>query len=187
VCIHTGVVDTLVFAMARKEHPAAKAGRYVRAAGIVLGKEIDRRATAAAARPAPAAPALPPPPPPAVPTAGLLGKAQFALFMTAVVSLVVVILHAPDVVPGTAKTVVRILLGAIMLLEAALLTSNWKRANERIGQRLLTRVFGIERGARNRRERLFARIVRDGLTLLGIAFLAAGVFSVLVGAFGIDT
>ena len=27
-----------------KEHPAAKAGRYVRAAGIVVGKEIDRRA-----------------------------------------------------------------------------------------------------------------------------------------------
>jgi hypothetical protein len=66
-----------------------------------------------------------------------------------------------------------------MLLEAGLLTSNWKRANERVGQRLLNRMWGM-RGAVTRRERAFARLVRDVLTLLGIAFLAAGVFAVLV-------
>jgi hypothetical protein len=165
-----------------KEHRAAKAGRYVRAAGIVLGREVDRRAAAAAARPAPAALPLPPPP---VPTADVYGKAFFGTLMVSLVALLIVMLHGEDVLPGSGKTVSRLVLGGIMLLESALLTSNWKRANERIGQRLLNRVWG-PRSAENRRERLFARIVRDALTLLGIAFLAAGVFAVLVATIGVD-
>jgi hypothetical protein len=165
-----------------KEHPAAKAGRYVRAAGIVLGREVDRRATAAAARPAPAAP---PPPPPPVPTQDLYGRAVFGTFVGSLVALLVVMLHGEDLFAGSARTISRLVLGAIMLLEAALLTSNWRGANERIGQRLLNRVWG-PRGAENRRERVFARVVRDGLTLVGIALLAAGVFAVLVATIGVD-
>ncbi|HEY4347731.1 MAG TPA: hypothetical protein VGM80_09080 [Gaiellaceae bacterium] len=166
--------------MADKEHRAAKAGRYVRAAGIVLGREIDRRAAAAEAKPAPVPP---PPPPPGVPTGDLFGKAIFGLFMVAIVCLALVILHALDLIHGTSGTIVRLIVGVIMLLEAALLTSNWSRANERIGQRLLTRMWGPY-AATNRRQRTVARIVRDGLTLLGIGFLAAGVFAVLVALFG---
>jgi hypothetical protein len=167
-----------------KEHPAAKAGRYVRAAGIVLGREVDRRATAAAARPVPVAPPPAPPVPP-VPTADLYGRAVFGTFVGALVALGIVLLHGEDVFAGSAKTISRLVLGAIMLLESALLTSNWRRANERIGQRLLNRVWG-PRSAENRRERLFARVVRDALTLVGIALLAAGVFAVLVATIGVD-
>jgi len=148
----------------------------------VLGREVDRRAAAAAARPAPAAP---PPPLPPVPTADLYGKAAFGTLMVSLVALLIVMLHGEDLLPGSGKTVARLVLGATMLLESALLTTNWKRANERIGQRLLNRVWGA-RSAENRRERLFARIVRDALTLLGIAFLAAGVFAVLVATIGVD-
>jgi hypothetical protein len=168
--------------LSEKEHPAAKAGRYVRAAGQVLGREVDRRAAAAAARPAPAAP---PPPPPPVPTKDVYGKAVFGAFILSLIALLIVILHGEDVLAGSGKTISGLVLGAILLLEAALLTSNWRQANERIGQRLLNRVWG-PRGAENRRERLFARAVRDALTLLGIAFLAAGVFAVLVATIGVD-
>ncbi len=70
-----------------------------------------------------------------------------------------------------------------MFLEAALLISNWRQSNERIGQRLLNRAWG-PRGPMNRREKMFARIVRDALTLLGIGFLAAGVFELLVATVG---
>ena len=168
--------------MSEKEHPAAKAGRYVRAAGIVLGREVDRRAAAAAARPAPAAP---PPPLPPAPTADLYGRAVFGTFVASLVALLIVMLHGEDVFAGGARTISRLVLGAIMLLEAALLTSNWRGANERIGQRLLNRVWG-PRSAENRRERAFARVVRDALTLIGIGLLAAGVFAVLVATIGVD-
>jgi hypothetical protein len=165
-----------------KEHPAAKAGRYVRAAGVVLGREVDRRAAAAAAKPAPAPP---PPPLPPVPTTDLYGKAVFGTFIGSLVALLIVMLHGEDVFTGSARTIAHLALGVIMLAEAALLTSNWRRANERIGQRLLNRVWGA-RSAENRRERMFARVVRDALTLIGIAFLAAGVFAVLVATIGVD-
>jgi hypothetical protein len=98
---------------------------------------------------------------------------------------VLVLVHAADSIPGTTRTVVRLVLGFVLLLEAALLTSNWNRSNERTGQRLLTRVWG-PRGADNRRERTFARIVRDVLTLIGIIFLAAGVFAVLTAFVNVD-
>ena len=104
--------------------------------------------------------------------------------MVSLVALLIVAVHGEDVLAGSARTVSRLVLGAILLFEAALLTSNWKRANERIGQRLLNRVWG-PRSAENRRERLFARVVRDALTLIGIAFLAAGVFAVLAATIGI--
>ena len=72
--------DTLP-AMPDKEHPASKAGRYVRAAGIVVGKEIDKRATAAAAKPPPPPKAPPPPPPPPAETTTFTGKAIFRFFL----------------------------------------------------------------------------------------------------------
>jgi hypothetical protein len=106
-------------------------------------------------------------------------------FVASLVAIGIVLLHAETVLPGRAETIFRIVIGILMLVEAALLTTNWRRANERTGQRLLTRMWG-PRAAVNRRERAAARIVRDVLTLIGIAFLAAGVYSILVAAFGID-
>jgi hypothetical protein len=167
-----------------KEHPAAKAGRYVRAAGIVLGREIDRRsaaaAAAAAARPAPA----PPPPPPApLPTGDLAGRAVFAGFLLSLGCLVLLLVHAEDALSSRAKTVALVVLGVILLAEAVLLTSNWRQANQRLGQRLLNRVWG-RRGPMNRRERAFARAVRDALTLVGIVLLGGAVYALLTAAVG---
>ena len=170
--------------VADKEHPAAKAGRYVRAAGIVLGKEIDRRAAAAAARPAPVPVAPPPPPPPAADTKSAFGKAVFRFFVVSLVVLGLVILHFADLAPSGGRTITRLVFAGILLVEAFLLITNWRQANQRVGQRLLNRVFGSARGPMNRRERGFSRAVRDVLTLLGIGFLAAGVFELLVAFVG---
>jgi hypothetical protein len=168
-----------------KEHPAAKAGRYVRAAGIVIGKEMDRRNEAAAARaaaPKPV-PAAPPPPPPPVPTKDLAGRAVFAGFVASIGALVLVLLHANDALKGEAKTIFLVILGAVLVVEAALLTTNWRQANQRIGQRLLTRVWG-SRGPMNKRERAFSRLVRDALILIGICFLGGGVFALVTALVG---
>jgi hypothetical protein len=166
-----------------KEHPASKAGRYVRAAGIVIGKEIDRRSTAAAAKPVPAAPPPPPPPPPPHATHNVTGKALFAYFVVAIVAMGLVIFRVTDALPSGTKTYGHLIFAGILLIEAGLLISNWGSANQRIGQRMLTKMWG-PRGPANRRERFFARALKDVLTLVGIAFLAFGVFELLVGFFG---
>jgi len=163
-----------------KEHPAAKAGRYVRAAGIVIGKEMDRRQAAAAARaeaPKPV-PAAPPPPPPPVPTKDLAGRALFVGFIASIAALLLILLHANDALNGGAETIFLLVLAALLLVEAGLITTNWHQANQRIGQRLLTRVWG-SRGPMNKRERAFARLIRDALTLIGICFLGGGVFALV--------
>ena len=171
--------------MTDKEHPAAKAGRYVRAAGIVIGKEIDRRNAAAAARaaaPKPV-PAAPPPPPPPLPTKDFAGRALFVGFLASLAAVLLLLVHANDALGGGAGTIFLLVLAAVLLVEAGLITSNWRQANQRIGQRLLTRVWG-SRGPMNKRERAFARGVRDALTLIGICFLAAGVFALLTAIVG---
>jgi hypothetical protein len=168
-----------------REHPAAKAGRYVRAAGIVIGKEVERRSAAADARaaaPKPV-PAAPPPPPPPVPTNDLLGKLMFAGFLASLGAGGLLLLHANDALSGEAHTIVLLAAAALLLGEAALLTTNYRLGNERIGQRLLTRVWG-SRGPVNRRERAFARVVRDALILLGIGFLTGGVYALLTAIVG---
>jgi hypothetical protein len=166
-----------------KEHPAAKAGRYVRAAGIVLGREADRRSAAAASAAAAPKPAPTPPAPPPAPfaTADLAGKGVFVGFLASLVCLGLVLVHADDAFSSSAKTIVLAGLGAILVVEAALLTSNWRQANQRLGQRLLNRIWG-RRGPMNKRERAFARAVRDTVTLIGIVFLGAGVYALLTAA-----
>ena len=133
------VVERYACAVPDKEHPAAKAGRYVRAAGIVIGKEIDRRAQAAATKPAPAAPPPPPPPPPAPRTHNIGGKTLFGLFVLSFVILGLLFLHADDSLPKGTRTIGHLVIAGLMFLEAALLISNWRQSNERIGQRLLNR------------------------------------------------
>jgi hypothetical protein len=167
----------------KPEHPAAKAGRFVRAAGIVVGREIDRRAAAAAARPVPVK-APPPPPPPAAETETIVGKAMFGLFVTALAAVLATILHVAEAFHDTAQTTTRLVLAGIMFAEAYLVIGNWHGGSDRIAQRLLNRVWG-PRGAMTRREKFFARRIRDILTLLGIAFAAAAVFQTLVAFFGI--
>ncbi len=169
--------------MADKEHPASKAGRYVRAAGIVVGKEIDKRSTAAAAKPPAPPKAPPPPPPPPAETTTFTGKTIFRFFLASLVLLALTVFHAADYVPGDVQRIVRLFFSAVLFVQALLLLTNWHQANERIGQRLLTRMWG-HRGAANKRERAMARVVKEGLTLFGIAFLAAAVFELVVAFVG---
>ena len=85
--------------------------------------------------------------------------------------------------PTDRRTIGHLVLGGILLVEAGLLITNWQQSNQRIGQRMLTKMWG-PRGAVTRRERFFARGLRDVLTLLGIIFLAAAVFELLVATVG---
>ena len=123
--------------MPDKEHPAAKAGRYVRAAGIVIGKEVDRRAAGRSRKAGTRAPPPPPPPPPAPATHNISGKALFGFFVVSLVTLGLVILHADDALPPRTRTIGHLVLAGILFLEAVLLISNWRQSNQRIGQRLL--------------------------------------------------
>jgi hypothetical protein len=176
--------------MADPEHPAAKAGRFVRAAGLALGaaaKELEKERKERAAVAAPLAPppvpvAVPPPPPHR--TGGFVGKLVFYGFAVSLVAFVLAALNVDQLIAaGTTRLVFRIVLSTILIGEALMLTSNWAQASERLVQRLLTRVWG-PRGAANRRERIFARGARDLLTLLGILMLALGIFEILRGTVG---
>jgi hypothetical protein len=178
-CAGQGVT---LYALTDKEHPAAKAGRYVRAAGIVLGKEVDRRTAAAEAKAAAAPP--PPPPPPPVDTNTFVARWIFRLFVVSLVVLGLSLLHFDQLLPeGEGQTILRLSLAAVLSFSALVLLTNWKQGNERIGQRLLNRMWG-PRTAVTKRERFFARAVRDVLTLVGIGFLAAAVYQLLVATIG---
>lgn len=171
--------------MANPEHPAAKAGRFVRAAskaGAAAAREYERQA---AARPKPApAPTSALPMPAALPTADLLGRTVFVGFVGALVALLLVAFRVQTLIGAhEPKLVFELVLTAILALEALFLLSNWQGLNQRLGQRLLTRMWG-PRGAVTRRERAFARALRDALTLLGIAFLAGAVFELLAATVG---
>ncbi len=167
--------------MAKSDHPAAKAGRFVRAFGLTLQGELEKRAAVTAA--APAARPAPPPPPPPIPTTGVRARATFVLFVLALVALGLVILHAASLLPATAGTAVRLLATGVMFVEGVLLLSNWQNANRALVQRVLNRTWG-PRGAVTRRERAFARSLREILALLAIVFLAAAAFELLATTVG---
>ena len=174
--------------MAEQEHPAAKAGRFVRAAGLAVQRGLEKQAQPSAASPGAQAPPRPAvqravsPAPPPVRTGGIVGRFVFLSFVLSILAFLLVVLHV-EMALGGAKNTFRLILAAVMLLEAALLTTNRLRANERLAQRLATRMWG-PRGASNRRERFVARFARDSLTLLGIVFLAAGAFELLEATVG---
>ena len=160
------------------KHPAAKAGRLVRAVGLGIARELEKRADAPPkARPAP------PPPPPPVRTGGVIGTAVFYAFIVGLVAGVLSVLKADELAHDTPRLIVRLTLGGVLLAVAVLLMTNWHLANQRLGQRLLTRIWG-PRGAMNRRERFIAHRVRDALTLVGIAFLAGAVYEILTAFVG---
>ena len=161
--------------MPDQKHRAAKAGRFVRAVGIGIAREIEKRADAP--RPEP------PAPPPPVRTGGFIGTAVFYAFIVGLVAGVLSVIKADELAHNTPRLVVRLTLGGVLFVVSILLMTNWRLANQRLGQRLLTRMWG-PRGPMNKRERFFARRVRDALTLIGIAFLAGGVYEVLTAFVG---
>src|SRR6266540_4488268 len=84
------------------KHPAAKAGRLVRAVGLGIARELDKLADAPPkARPAP------PPPPPPVRTGGVIGTAVFYAFIVGLVAGVLSVLKADELAHGTPRLVFR--------------------------------------------------------------------------------
>ena len=166
--------------MAESEHPAAKAGRFVRAVGLGIARELEKRADAP---PKPKPEPLPPPPP--ANTGGFVGRLVFAGLMASLIAFLLVVLRFETLLGSThtVKLTVRLVLAGILFFEAFLILSNWRGANQRLVQRLLNRVWG-PRGAMNRREKTFARVCRDLLTLVGIIWLAAAVFELLTATIG---
>ncbi len=163
--------------MPEPKHRAAKAGRFVRAVGIGIAREIEKRADAP--RPEP------PAPPPPVRTGGFIGTAVFYAFIVGLVAGVLSVIKADELAHNTPRLVVRLTLGGVLFVVSILLMTNWHLANQRLGQRLLTRMWG-PRGPMNKRERFIARRVRDALTLIGIAFLAGAVYEVLTAFVGTE-
>jgi hypothetical protein len=159
------------------KHRAAKAGRFVRAVGLGIQREIEKRADAP--KPAP----LPPPPP--VRTGGFIGTAVFYAFIVGLVAGVLSVIQADELAHNTPRLIFRLTLGGVLFAVSVLLMTNWHLANQRLGQRLLTRMWG-PRGPMNKRERFIARRVRDALTLVGIAFLAGAVYEILTAFVGTE-
>jgi hypothetical protein len=152
----------------------------VRAAGLAgraAAREYEKQ-TAARPRPVEAAP------PPPLATRGLLGRAVFVGFLLALLAAALVALRVDSLIGSHGpRLVFRVALVALLLGEALLLTSNWRGASERLAQRVLIRVWG-PRSAVTRREKTFARLLRDSCTLVGIAFLAAALFELLSATIG---
>jgi hypothetical protein len=159
------------------KHRAAKAGRFVRAVGLGIQREIEKRADAP--KPAP----LPPPPP--VRTGGFIGTAVFYAFIVGLVAGVLSVIKADELAHNTPRLIFRLTLGGVLFAVSVLFMTNWHLANQRLGQRLLTRMWG-PRGPMNKRERFIARRVRDALTLVGIAFLAGAVYEILTAFVGTE-
>ena len=166
--------------MSEPEHPAAKAGRLVRAVGLGIARELEKRADAP-----PKAPPEPPPPPPAENTRGVVGRLAYLGLIAAALAFVLVLLRIETLIGSgsNARLIFRLVLAGLLFFEAVLLLTNWRGANQRLVQRVLTKMWG-PRGATNRREKSVARICRDLVTFVGIAFLAAAVFELLTATVG---
>jgi hypothetical protein len=160
------------------EHPAAKAGRYVRGFGLAVQRELEKRSAPAERPPAPAEPAPPPP----IATHDAQGRIVFVLFVLSLVALVLAVLRVDELFGGD-KTLFRLAAALVMLGEAYLLLSNALQTKDRLAQRYVSRMWG-RRSPVSRWERALGRVLRDGLTLLGIVFLAAGAFELLGATVG---
>jgi hypothetical protein len=176
----TPIIRCTLTVVSEPEHPAAKAGRLVRAVGLGIARELEKRADAP-----PKARPEPPPPPPPENTRGVVGRLAFLGLVAAAVAFLLVVLRIETLFGSThdVKLIFRLVLAGLLLVEAALLLSNWRGANQRLVQRVLTKMWG-PRGAMNRREKTVARICRDGLAFVGLAFLAAAVFELLTATVG---
>jgi hypothetical protein len=174
------IIRCTLTSVSEPEHPAAKAGRLVRAVGLGIARELEKRAEAA-----PKTPPEPLPPPPPANIGGFVGRLVFAGLVGSLIAFLLVVLRFETLLGSThdVKLAIRLVLAAVLFVEAFLLLSNWRGANQRLVQRLLNRMWG-PRAAMNRREKTFARICRDLLTLVGIVWLAAAVFELLTATIG---
>ncbi len=79
---------------------------------------------------------------------------------------------------GSDRVVVRLILGSIFLAVSLTLLTNWQRAKERLVAKLMKKFWGMDHPV-TRSGRFMRGIARDLMTLLGILWLAMGVFEVM--------
>ena len=196
--------------MSEKEHPAATAGRYLRAAGIAIKKGSEKlaeetaakraaeaaaaqqqaaqapthpAATPAVAAPAAAAPAAAPKraprkAPPAPPQNRFLDRLFWIGFILSVVASCLALLNIQMITSGTTQDIVRFVLGGIFLVVAGMLLLNVGHAKDRVLSTLTRKLWGLEHPT-TRMGRFMRAIAKDVLTLVGIGWLAIGVYEIL--------
>jgi hypothetical protein len=177
--------------LSEKEHPARTAGRFVRAAGLAIQKGLEERQAAsderaeaerqaAAARPPAEAPQASPaaPPPPAFPPKPFLDRVLYAGFILSIVAVCLAALQIQMVTTGSVRVGIRLGLGIVLVLMSLPLLTNWEHTKERLVANFLKRFWGIEEPT-TRSGRAVRRLGKELLTLVGIAWLALGMFELL--------
>src|SRR5262249_14911205 len=164
---HAPIIRCTLTFVSEPEHPAAKAGRLVRAVGLGIARELEKRADSP-----PEAPPEPPPPPPAENTRGVVGRLAYFGLIAAAVAFVLVLLRIETLIGSgsNAKLIFRLVLAGLLFFEAVLLVTNWRGANQRLVQRVLPKMWGPP-GAAHRPEETVARICRDLMAFVCLALL----------------
>jgi len=158
-------------------------------------EEQERARAVAAAPPAPspppqAAPAPPPPPPaqePAraarsapqpLPRKPIVDRLIYFTFLLSVLAVALAALQVQMVTSGDVRVGIRLVLGGVLILSAIPLLTNWQDTRRRLTNRFFRKLWGLEEPT-TRSGRVMRKIAGDLLTLVGIAWLAFGVFEIL--------
>jgi hypothetical protein len=151
------------------------ASRYLGVSGQTVARELAR----AAARElrggtrdsAPSAPSAPAP--------SRLARGAYVLWLAGLALFALVVVNVDLFLPGGVSTVFRLLVGSVLLLEGAGLLMRRSPFRTVLVARLTT---GAGRHPRRMRRTAWKHIVAGGLTLLGFAWIAAGMLDLLRGA-----
>ena len=166
------------------EGAAKRAAEEAQAAQQAAAQPVQAAAAApppaapapAAAQAAPAKTKRPAPLPP--PANRFLDRLFWILFITTLVATCLALLNVDMLTSGTAKSVVRVVLGCIFFVVAIAMLSNWQHSKDRILSVLTRKLWGLEHPT-TRMGRFMRGVAKDVLTLVGIGWLAIGVFEVL--------
>jgi hypothetical protein len=187
--------------VSEKEHPARIAGRYVRAAGLAIQKGLDQHAAdseekraaeeqqataaAAATQPAPGQPApaagrgrAAQPPAETFPPKPWLDRILWTGFVLSIIAVCLAALQIQMVTSGSVRVGIRLGLGIVLILMALPLVTNWQHTNQRLVARFFKKFWGLD-AATTRSGRAMRGLGKHLLTLVGILWLALGIFELL--------
>jgi hypothetical protein len=118
------------------------------------------------------------PPPPAPPPSKFLDRLCWAVFVAMCVATCLILLTVDTFFSGTPKTVVRLVLGTMFVISAVSLFTNALQAKDRVLTVITRKLWGLEQPT-TRIGRFMRGFAKDLLTLLGIGWLAIGVYLLL--------
>ena len=183
-----------------KEHPARTAGRYVRAARIAISNELERRSAEAEQRvaqaPEPARePAAEAPPPraappttapprtrrtarPAPPPKPFVDRLVYYGFLLSLLAAGLVPLQLQTLASGSVRLGYLLGIGSVLILVAVPILTDWQQSKERLTARIFKKIWGLDAPV-SRSGRLMRKIGKDVMTMVGIAWLALGLYEIL--------